>query len=183
MATATLLTIAEFERLPEEEGVLRDLDEGELIRITLPAPRHSVLAGKIYRLLSEFVEKHSLGAVFPSDTGYVLSRNPDTLRGPDVSFLRDERAAAVDLDRHIEGAPDLAVEVVSPSDSAQSLNKKVKQYLAAGCRTVWIVYPLTAQIEVFEADGAVRKLAADQTLEAPDLLPGFATRVSALFQD
>ncbi len=182
MATKTLLTIAEFERLPDEDGVRYELDEGELIRMTFPTPRHNDLVGSIYVLLREHVKSHSLGKVLPSDTGFVLSGDPDTLRGPDVCFVSEPRASGLDMDRNIEGAPDLAVEVVSPSDSAQDLNKKVKQYFAAGCRMVWVVYPVTRDVAVHQADGSSHQVSGKQELTAPDLLPGFAVPVSTLFE-
>ncbi|MCW5980137.1 MAG: Uma2 family endonuclease [Bryobacteraceae bacterium] len=182
VATKTLMTIAELERLPAEDGVRYELDGGDLVRMTFPKPRHNLLVGRIYRILLEFAERTALGIVYPSDTGYVLSRDPDTLRGPDVTYLPARRASLVDPDQHIEGAPDLAVEVVSPSDSAEDLDKKVKQYLAAGGHTVWIVYPLTRTVQVYQADGGVRQLTGDQILEAPELLPGFAVPVSRLFE-
>jgi Uma2 family endonuclease len=80
----------------------------------------------------------------------------------------------VDPDQHIEGAPDLAVEVVSPSDSAEDLRTKVRQYLAAGGHTVWIVYARSRIVEVFQAGGVIQELSGDQVLQAPELLPGFS---------
>jgi Uma2 family endonuclease len=176
------MTIAEFERLPSGDGVRYELDEGELVKMTFPKPRHNTITLHIAVLLRDFVKKHSLGVVYPSDTGYVLARAPDTLRGPDISFLTKRRAELVDPDQHIEGAPDLTIEVVSPSDSAEDLNKRVRQFLAAGGHTVWVVYPLTRTVAVFQADGSIRELTGDQAVEAPDLLPGFSIRVRDLFE-
>lgn len=174
MATKTLLTLAEFEQMPVEEGLRFELDEGELVSMTFPNPRHNRVAGEIFTYLKTFVRSGSLGQVYPSDTGYLLSRDPDVLRGPDVSFVRRDRMALIDEERNIEGAPDLAVEVVSPSDKAQDLNRKVQQYLRAGTHTVWMVYPKTRQVEVIEAKGTARFVEADEKLEAPVLLPGFS---------
>ena len=112
MVTKTLLTVAEFEKLPHKEGVRYELDEGELVEMTFPTPRHNLIAGRLYAFLDSFVRAGKLGTVFPSDTGYVLSRRPATMRGPDISFIRRERSTAIDLDHNIESAPDLAVEVV-----------------------------------------------------------------------
>jgi len=182
MATKTLLTIAEFDRLPQQEGFRYELDEGELVTMTFPNVRHNRIAKKALLLLEEYIRSHPVGEVMLADTGYLLSRDPDTLRGPDVSFVRRERAAEIDPDRDIGGAPDLAVEVVSPNDHAQDLNKKVKQYLKAGCQVVWVVYPLTREVGVFEAGGGVRRLTEDDFLEAPNLLPGFRQPVRLLFE-
>lgn len=182
MATRTLLTIEGFERLPEREGERSELDEGELVVMTFPTPRHNAVVLLIAKLLDDHVQKSSQGRVFPSDTGFVLSREPDTLRGPDVSFVSEPRASSLDMDRNIEGAPDLAVEVVSPSDSAQDLNKKVKQYFAAGSKVVWVVYPETRDVVVHHSDGSALQLSGDQELAAPDLLAGFAVPVNRLFE-
>jgi Uma2 family endonuclease len=182
MATKTLLTIAEFDRLPQQEGLRYELDEGELLTMTFPNPRHNLVAINVQSLLREFVRAHSLGVVFPSDTGYILERDPGVLRGPDASFVRAGRLKDIDLEHNIPGAPDLAVEVVSPNDHAQDLNKKVKQYLKAGCQVVWVVYPVTREVEVFEAGGGVRRLTEADFLEAPDLLPGFRQPVRLLFE-
>ncbi len=182
MATKTLLTIAEFEKLPDKEGVRYELDEGELVEMTFPTPRHNLIAAKIYEVLAGFVRPRNLGMVFPSDTGYILSRRPATMRGPDVSFVREERSSAIDLDHNIERAPDLAVEVVSENDTARDLQKRVRQYLAAGAQTVWVVYPATREVHVFEADASVRRLTAKQDLECSSLLPGFSQPIADLFE-
>jgi len=150
--------------------------------MTFPNPRHNLVTINVQSILRDFVRARSLGKVFPSDTGYLLARDPDVLRGPDASYVRADRLKDIDLDQHIPGAPDLAVEVVSPSDSAQDLNKKVKQYLNAGCQVVWVVYPLTREVEVFEAGGSMRRLTEEDSLEAPDLLPGFRHPVRGLFE-
>jgi len=182
MVTKTLLTVAEFEKLPEKEGVRYELDEGELVEMTFPTPRHNLIAAKIYEVLAGFARPRNLGIVFPSDTGYVLSRRPATMRGPDISFIRRERSTAIDLDHNIESAPDLAVEVVSENDTARDLQKKVRQYLAAGSQTVWVVYPATREVHVFESDGSVLRLTAERNLESPHLLPGFSHPVADLFE-
>jgi Uma2 family endonuclease len=181
MATKTLLTIAEFEKLPEKEGVRYELDEGELVERTFPIPRHNLIAARIYEILAGFVRPRNLGIVFPSDTGYILSRQPATMRGPDISFVRRDRSATLDLDHNIADAPDLAVEVVSENDTAGDLQKKVCQYLAAGAQTVWVVYPATREVHVFEADGSVRRLTAEGNLESPHLLPGFSHPIADFF--
>ena len=183
MPTKTLLTIAEFEKLAEKDGVRYELSEGELVEMTFPTPRHNLIVGRIYGILEGFVRKRRLGTVFPSDTGYVLARQPGTMRGPDVSFVSKERSEVLDLDRNIDGGPDLAVEVVSENDTAKDLQKKIRQYLAAGTHTIWVVYPETREVHVFEADGTVRRLTPAHSLEAPNLLPGFSHRIASLFDE
>jgi Uma2 family endonuclease len=180
MSTKTLLTLEQFDQLPVMEGVRYELDEGELLTLTEPMPRHNLVRDNIAAVLRGFVLPRKLGRVF-TETGYQLS--PETVRIPDVSFVPAERMREIDLDRRIPGAPALAVEVVSPTDLAQDLAQKVDQYLAAGVRAVWVVYPNTSEVHVFRGGGASSVLGAADQLEAPDLLPGFAVLVSRLFEE
>jgi len=129
--------MASFQALPWPEGVRYELDEGELGSTRLPTPFHNIVAGEIYIILSSFVDDNRLGCVFPPNTGYVLSHEKPPVRGPDVSFVNVARYRSINLSRDIEGAPDLAVEVVSPSETAADLHRKIRQYLAAGCQFVW----------------------------------------------
>lgn len=177
MGAKTLLNVQDFERLPDD-GLRHELDEGELISMPPASDEHGDVGAEIVTLLRTFAKKHSLGRVYTLDTGFILGE--DTVRAPDVAFVRKERAA---LRRaFFEGAPDLAVEVFSPSDSVPQLMRKVQQYLRAGSHTVWVVYPETKQVHVFEAAKEDRILDANDILEAPELLPGFSVRVEALFE-
>jgi Uma2 family endonuclease len=180
MSTKTLLTLADFERLTPPEGVRYELDEGEIVTMAFPRPEHNRVVRRIYDLLSVAVRAGALGELFFPDTPYVLSRQPATLRGPDLSFIRAARLSEIDLQHNIEGGPDLAIEVVSPTDSAQDLNRKVNQYLRAGSLEVWIVYPETQEVHIYNA-GAIRKLDAAQVLESTALLPGFSAPVKGFF--
>jgi Uma2 family endonuclease len=173
------LTLEQFDQLPVVEGVLYELDEGEVLTMTEPMPRHNVVRDNIEDLLRHFAHPRNLGRVF-LETGYQLSS--DIVRIPDISFLPADRMGDIDLDRRIVGAPALAVEVVSPSDLAQELARKVDQYLAAGSREVWVVYPLMFEVHVFRAGGQASVLGPDDVLESPDLLPGFAVKVAQLFE-
>ena len=179
MATQTLLTLEQFDQLPIVEGVLYELDEGELATMMEPMPRHNLTRDNIARFLWDFTYPRQLGRVF-LENGYQLS--PDTVRIPDVSFVPADRMRGMDLDRRIPGAPALAIEVVSPTDLAQELAHKVDQYLAAGVRVVWVVYPNTREAHVFREGGVAAVLGPDDKLEAPDLLPEFAVLVGELFE-
>jgi Uma2 family endonuclease len=180
-ATKTLLTLEEFARLPDaENGLAQELDEGELIRMTVPKPRHNRVRNRIYQNFVDYLRIHPVGEVFIEE-GFVLSEEPATLRIPDVSFLRRERAVAGNLDEWFVGAPDLAIEVASPGDTPPDLLRRVSQYLKAGSRVVWVVYPTAREVHVFEASGAVRVLRSGESLEAPELLPGFSLPLDELF--
>ena len=178
MATKTLLTLEQFERLPDDD-VRHELDEGELLTLSPALRRHGRLQVTISSLLDAFVRANSLGEIVV-EVGFVLSRHPATVRAPDIAFIRSGRPPTAT--RFEDGPPDLAVEIVSPSDTASDMIRKVNQYLRAGARAVWVVYPEVKQVHVFEPAGAIRVLEADQILSAPGLLPGFSVPVRVLFE-
>jgi Uma2 family endonuclease len=181
MSTRTLITAEDLARMPDDDTVRIELDEGELITMPPAGEEHGFCGLNIGRILGNHVKKYRLGRVYGSDTGFRL--NATTVRAPDVAFVRKERLASVRQGVFANGAPDLAVEVFSPSDSVRQLMRKVKQYFAAGCHTVWIVYPERQEVNVLEASGADRLLGATDTIEAPELLPGFSVPVAEFFAD
>ncbi len=178
MATKTLLNIEQFDQLPVREGILYELNQGELVIMTEPMPRHNWVRDNIARLMGNFVEERKVGKVF-LETGYQLS--PETVRIPDVSFVPASRIREINLDERIQGAPALAIEVVSPTDLAEDLTQKVKQYLAAGAKAVWVFYPKTREVQVFRADGGSFVRRENEALEDPDILPGFSLDLKSLF--
>jgi len=178
MATMTVLTIEQFDRLPIREGILYELNEGELVTVPERMPRHNCVRDNVAHLAGNFVEERKLGTIL-TETGYQLS--PGTVRIPDVSFVPADRMQGIDLDRGIQGAPALAIEVISPTDLAEELTQKVKQYLAAGAKPVWVVYPKTREVQVFRAGSGSFVRHEAETLEEPDLLPGFSLDLKAVF--
>jgi Uma2 family endonuclease len=183
MSTKTLITAEEFAHIPEpeDESVRMELDEGEVITMPPAGIEHGFDGSNILQLVGAHVRKYRLGRVYNADTGFRL--NATTVRAPDVAFVRKERLAEVHQGVFGNGAPDLAVEVFSPSDSVRQLMRKVKQYFAAGCHTVWIVYPARREVNVLEASGADRLLRESDTIDAPELLPGFSVSVGEFFGD
>ena len=180
MSRKTLLTADELELMPDDDSVQIELDEGELITMPPAALDHGDVEWNFLLTLGNHVKKHRLGRLYPGDTGFRL--NDGTVRVPDVAFVRQERLATVKGTGFAKGAPDLAVEIFSPSDSVPQLMRKVKQYVAAGCHTVWIVYPETREIHVLDSGGADRLLSAEDSIEAPELLPGFSVPVAEFFE-
>jgi Uma2 family endonuclease len=157
MGTTTKLTFDEWLKLPEREGTIYELDEGDLLMEPSPTLRHNRIRDRIARRLTDFVLAHRLGEV-TVEMDFRLG--PATVRNPDVAFITAEHLRHIDVDRSpIEGAPALAVEVVSPTNLAQDMLKKVSQYLSAGSKTVWVVYPALRLVEVHQA-GEVRKVTA-----------------------
>jgi len=176
-----VLTAAELERMPSNEMRL-ELVRGSLIEMPPAGHEHGTVAGNILGRLWSFVHQHQLGTVYAAETGFVLRRDPDTVRAPDVAFVRADRAAT-QTRRHgfFEGAPDLAVEVVSPSDGALDAEEKARDYLDAGTRLVWVVEPGARTVTEYRWNAPVRVLAIGDTVEGHDVLPGFAVDVTAIF--
>lgn len=173
------LTLAEFSQLPRN-GERHEISAGELITMPPAKSLHSLIALAVLEILQTYLRERALGRAIP-EAGYVLSRNPLTIRQPDVSVLSKDRIQSTGADEYFEGAPELAVEIVSPSDSAEDLQIKVDQYLSAGAKQVWILYPKTKSVHVFRSGGFYATYDETQTLTGGDLLPQFSVKVADLF--
>lgn len=175
------LTEDDLADLPDD-GLRHELQAGLLLAEPRPFPLHARVQARMIVLLDEFVRTRRLGQIL-GDGGFLLARDPDTVRGPDVSFVTRERWDAVlDLRRFFRGAPDLAVEIVSPSNRAGEMHAKVADYLAAGARLVWIVDPERRAVTVHRTLLAPRRLGVSDVLEGEDVLPGFAIQVASIFE-
>ncbi|HET6840219.1 MAG TPA: Uma2 family endonuclease [Candidatus Angelobacter sp.] len=153
MATTTRIVFEEFQKLQNaaDEYTRYELDEGELIVTPSPTPRHNLVYIKLLRKLAAFIETHELGVVV-TEIDFRLAK--DVVRKPDLAFVAKSQMAGFDLDRTpVEGAPTLAVEVISPGNLAQDTRKKVSQYLAAGSMAGWVIYPPLRLLEIHEAAG------------------------------
>ncbi len=181
MATAitSLLTLEEFAQLPGN-GVRHEMNAGELITMPPPKSLHTRIAQAIFNGIQLALRESSWGETF-IEAGYLLSREPLTVRQPDVSVLRKQRIQSTPPEDYFEGAPELAVEIVSPSHSAQDLEINIEQYLHSGAKQVWILYPKTKRVHVFTLGSQLTILDETQTLEGGDLLPGFSVKVADLF--
>jgi Uma2 family endonuclease len=180
--TLHVVNIEELARLPDGEEIL-ELRAGLLVAEPLPGFRHGRIAAAMAELLRAHVREHRLGVVLGNDTAFLLSRSPDTVRGPDVAFVAKERFERVgDVVGAFPGAPDLAVEVVSPAGAASDLRAKVEDYFAAGTRLVWLVDPADGTVTVHRAPSTPRVLSANDILDGQDVVPGFAIRVSEIFE-
>ncbi len=182
MSTPThhITTVEELLNAPSDLGPC-ELVRGELIMMSPGKGRHGVVSARILGELIAFVRENALGEVLDSSAGYVLARDPDTVREPDVSFLSTERFKGQDLDAFLEGAPDLAVEVLSPSNTAAEMRAKMDDYFGAGCQIVWIVDPLRKSIVVHRPDGSSAILTEEDTLTEGELLPGFSVVIREVF--
>lgn len=180
VSTRTLISVADFDRLLEPDELRYELDEGELIEMVRPRYNpHNRIVMALTRALFAYLDQNPIGEVLTSDNLFVLG--PTTKRAPDLAFLSNERMQQIQAGKDIQGAPDLAIEVLSPSDKAAAMRRKVKQYFAAGAKAVWLVYPETREVEVWESESGPARMLGDQdVIEAPGVLPGFAVKISAI---
>jgi Uma2 family endonuclease len=137
---------------------------------------------RLGHLIFTYVEEHDLGLAVGAETGFLLARNPDTVRAPDVGFVAKARLPDPIPIQYFPGPPDLAVEVVSPNDSATSIHDKVLDYLHAGTRLVWVVYPEAQNVVAYASVGEAHIHDVDAVLDGGDVLPGFALPVRDVFK-
>ena len=151
-----------------------ELVRGRLIVREPPGYRHGVIALKITRLMANHVHDHGLGIVVAAETGFKLFSNPDTVRAADAAYLSCQRAPDPPPSGYLALAPDLAVEVTSPSDRAGEIQAKVSDWLNAGSRLVWVIDPARKRAVVYREDGSVDLRADQDPLSGDDVLPGFS---------
>lgn len=178
--TASKMTYLQYCLLPED-GKQYEVIDGELFMTPAPKPKHQEIVLRLARKLSDFVEKTNLGKVFISPIDVLLEEH--TVLQPDVLFIRSERLAIV-KEEAIEGAPDLAVEVLSPSTFYKDLRKKMSAYSQFGVQEYWIVDPETETIEIYARQGdklePARKFSTGENVESA-LLPGLKLAVKEVF--
>jgi Uma2 family endonuclease len=181
MAVERLVTAAELEGM--EDGNRFELVRGRLVPVTPAGDRHGQAAVILAAELRAFVRERQLGRV-RVETGFSLFRNPDTVRGPDVSFVAAGKPGGDRTSNgFIAGAPDLAIEIISPSNTRAQIAEKVSEYLEAGCRLVWVV-DTDRRVAHVHRPGAVRRtIDANGHLDAEDVVPGFSYSLRALSEE
>jgi len=179
------ISAAEFWELshqPEYANKVVELVGGEIVEMSRLGAEHGFIAGKTFRYIDEFVEKGNLGYV-TTESGYILFKNPhtgkDTVRGPDVAFVRLEHAPDGLPEGYFPFPPDLAIEVVSPNDTAYDIDEKVADYLRAGVVLVWVLYPRKRAI-VHTAQGETL-IGLQGALDGGEVLPGFSLPLARIF--
>lgn len=178
MGTRTLVTVEEYEALPEvENGVEYELSEGELIVLASATLFHNWMRDEILERFRIFLRQHPEMGRVASETDFWLTAN--TVRRPDVAFIAARKLASLDPHQKLEFAPDLAIEIASPHDD---LPRKIRDYLAAGTR-VWALYPdaRIARIHKPGEPAAVRDAEAGDSLEDAELVPGFKLTLAEIF--
>jgi Uma2 family endonuclease len=175
MTVATLMTADELLRLPDD-GQRHELVQGELRTMSPSGADHGWVAAIIIGSLMQHVRQHRSGRVYAADAGFRIGRNPDTVRAPDGAFVRADRV--VNTRGFFEGPPDLAVEVISPSDSYTEVEEKTLAWLRAGVRAVLIVDPRSETVRVHRTTGAS---IVNDIIEIDDVLPGWRLPVAEVF--
>ncbi|MGI9107577.1 MAG: Uma2 family endonuclease [Pyrinomonadaceae bacterium] len=182
MSTTTgLITAKELLRLPR--GKFRyELVEGELRQMSPAGHNHGRIAMRLAIPLGQYVADHRLGEVYAAETGFKLKTNPDTVRAPDVSFIRQERVDEIgETESFWPGAPDLAVEVNSPGDTVGEVEGKVQEWLSAGARSVWVVSPKLRTVTAYRSLTDIVMLTEKDALDGGEVVPGFQFPVAKLF--
>ena len=180
--TRTVLTAEELLRLPGG-GKRHELVRGELREMVPAGARHGSVVMALAVPLGQHVRTERLGRVLAAETGFRISRNPDTVRAPDISFVaRDRIPAGGPPEGYWDLAPDLAVEVVSPNDTAAEVQSKVQMWLEAGTRLAWVVYPGTRSIVVHKSLRESSTFVATDVLDGGEVVPGFEYPVAEVFE-
>ena len=174
------MTAEELFELPDDH-MRHELVEGELRTMPPAGERHGWVAMAVGSKIFDHVERQGLGRVYAAETGFVLRRAPDSVRAPDVAFVAADRVPGSNSRGFAELAPDLVLEVVSPSDRASELAEKAAMWLDAGVRVVWVVDPQARLAAVHHPGGLVTVLRQDGVLEGEDVLPGFRLPLAPLF--
>jgi Uma2 family endonuclease len=173
MSATTQTMTADELFLMKDDGFRYDLVKGELRKMSLAGSEHGAI---IVRLTVE------LGEVFGAETGFKLSSNPDTVLGPDVAFVSNEKIPPTGIPvKFWPGAPDLAVEVVSPGNTRREIEEKIEEYLAAGVSLVWIINPKHRAVTIHRANVEPVVLTESDTLNGENVVPGFECSIARLF--
>ncbi len=177
---STLTTAEDLLRMPRGRA-RHELVRGELRVMCLPGARHGRIALRIGRLLDTHASQTGAGVAF-GELGFLLARDPDTVRGPDAAFISRERYDAVgETTKYWPGPPDLAVEVLSPNDTFREVQEKAREWVAAGCTAVLVLDPDERTATVYRAGGDSHIYAGEERVDLSDAVPDFRVAVGELF--
>ncbi|HZN38650.1 MAG TPA: Uma2 family endonuclease [Planctomycetota bacterium] len=164
-----------------EPGRPTELVRGELRRMSPAGYWHGAVTSLLTQFLGHYVRESHLGVTFGAETGFILARNPDTVRAPDFAFVRQDRLPSEFSSGYFPGPPDLAVEVTSPTDTYTEVHEKALSWLEHGTRLVWVIDPVGKRATVYRSSDDVRAIEADEDLTGDDVLPGFTVALRELF--
>ena len=157
-----------------------ELVRGRLIVHEPPGGRHGNVTARLAVRLGQHIDLTGVGALFVGDSGFTLARDPDTVRGPDIAFVRQERLAGPIPDGYLELAPDLVVEVLSHNDRPGAALAKIGDWLDAGTRLIWVIDPERRMARIYRQDGTETFISEHDLLDGEDVLPGFRCILAAV---
>jgi Uma2 family endonuclease len=164
------------------DGSRYELIEGELHQMTPAGFAHGFVISELHGRLWNYIGERKLGVLTGAETGYVIGRNPDTVLAADIAFVRQSRIAELGFpNEYFSEAPALVVEVVSPGDTAEEVDGKMRRWLSAGVELVWVPYPRGRTVTVYRSLDDIHVLTAGDSLDGGDVIPGFSVRVGDLF--
>ncbi|HZN38651.1 MAG TPA: Uma2 family endonuclease [Planctomycetota bacterium] len=164
-----------------EPGRPTELVRGVLRRLSPAGYRHGAVIGRLAGRIGPYARERNLGETFGAETGFILARNPDTVRAPDVAFVQQNRLPSEFSSGYFPGPPDLAVEVTSPTDTYTEVHQKALSWLEHGTRLVWVIDPVARHATVYRGRDDMTVLGADEELTGGDVLPGFTVALRDLF--
>jgi Uma2 family endonuclease len=183
MSTTTSMTAAELLALPTGMGKRYELVAGELRVMSPSGWRHGMIVDNLEVLLGSFIRQHGLGRGFGAETGFLLKRDPDTVRAPDYAFIAKQNLPKTEPDEAFwPGPPDLAVEVLSSGDTAGEVAEKIEEWLAAGCAAVWVIDPKLQTVTIYRSPTDVQIKTTGEVLVGEPVVPGFSRTVDEIFR-
>lgn len=183
MSTIALTTAEELLALPRGMGKRYELVRGELRMMSPAGWRHGLVIDNLHALLTPYIREHNLGRGFGAETGFLISRAPDTVRAPDYAFIAKEHLPDEEpTEAYWPGAPDLAVEVLSPNDRTGEVDEKIAAWLDAGCQAVWIIDPQLQTVTIYRSRTEIAIKTANDMLEGDPTVPGFRCAAAELFR-
>ena len=175
-------TAEELFQMPSDD-YRYELVKGELRKMTPAGSRHGSVITRLLSALVQHVDALTLGEVFGPDTGFKIAESPDTVRAPDIAFVSMERIPAGELtEKFWPGAPDLAVEVISPTDTLYDLDEKIEEYMASGVTLVWAINPKRRTVTVYRPGASPEMLGENNQLDGRPVLPAFQYPIAKLFE-
>jgi Uma2 family endonuclease len=182
MSTDAKITTADELLHMASDGCHYELLEGELLMMSPSGSEHAIVIGEITWRLGQFIHQHHLGGIFGAEAGFLVTRNPDTVLAPDVAFARKEQLDTTGIPKaFFPAAPALVIEVVSPNDTVEQVDDKMRRWLISGVELAWVVHPAGRTVTVYRSIEDIRVLTENDTLTGNGVVPGFECRVCDLF--